>query len=80
MTEPYPRDLVGYGASPPPADWPDGARLALLPDLPIGSTTPRAPVTPQPQPQPAPLQPQNGGSLVTNVPGQPGGFQVIGSR
>ena len=29
MTEPYPRDLVGYGGSPPPADWPDDARLAL---------------------------------------------------
>jgi putative urate catabolism protein len=29
MSEPYPRDLVGYGGSPPPADWPDDARLAL---------------------------------------------------
>src|SRR5258705_1426216 len=30
MTEPtYPRDLVGYGAHPPRADWPGGARLAL---------------------------------------------------
>jgi putative urate catabolism protein len=29
MSEAYPRDLVGYGASPPHADWPDGARLAL---------------------------------------------------
>jgi putative urate catabolism protein len=29
MTESYPRDLVGYGSSPPPADWPGGARLAL---------------------------------------------------
>ncbi len=25
----YPRDLVGYGARPPQADWPGGARLAL---------------------------------------------------
>ena len=25
----YPRDLVGYGARPPEACWPDGARLAL---------------------------------------------------
>jgi putative urate catabolism protein len=26
---PYPRDLVGYGARPPHADWPGGARIAL---------------------------------------------------
>ncbi len=25
----YPRDLRGYGGSPPDADWPDGARVAL---------------------------------------------------
>ena len=25
----YPRDLIGYGAHPPQADWPGGARLAL---------------------------------------------------
>ena len=25
----YPRDMIGYGAEPPRADWPDGARLAL---------------------------------------------------
>ncbi len=25
----YPRDLVGYGPSPPKADWPGGARIAL---------------------------------------------------
>ncbi|HVF33909.1 MAG TPA: allantoinase PuuE [Candidatus Saccharimonadia bacterium] len=25
----YPRDLVGYGAHPPHADWPGGARIAL---------------------------------------------------
>ena len=26
---PYPRDLRGYGASPPPANWPGGARIAV---------------------------------------------------
>ncbi|MCP4488404.1 MAG: allantoinase PuuE [Gammaproteobacteria bacterium] len=25
----YPRDLIGYGANPPQADWPDKARIAL---------------------------------------------------
>src|SRR5262249_2545641 len=25
----YPRDLIGYGAQPPHADWPGGARIAL---------------------------------------------------
>ncbi len=25
----YPRDLVGYGAEPPDADWPNGARIAV---------------------------------------------------
>ncbi len=25
----YPRDLVGYGANPPKANWPGGARIAL---------------------------------------------------
>ena len=25
----YPRDLRGYGASPPDPAWPDGARIAL---------------------------------------------------
>lgn len=25
----YPRDLRGYGPQPPPADWPDGARIAV---------------------------------------------------
>jgi allantoinase len=25
----YPRDLIGYGATPPHADWPGGARIAL---------------------------------------------------
>ncbi len=29
MTEHYPRDLIGYGATPPDPRWPDGARLAL---------------------------------------------------
>lgn len=28
-TQPYPRDLVGYGQYPPHADWPGGARLAV---------------------------------------------------
>ena len=25
----YPRDLIGYGANPPKANWPGGARIAL---------------------------------------------------
>jgi len=25
----YPRDMIGYGANPPAADWPNGARLAV---------------------------------------------------
>ena len=25
----YPRDMVGYGARPPQANWPNGAKLAL---------------------------------------------------
>ena len=29
MSEPYPRDLVGYGEHPPHPNWPGGARLAL---------------------------------------------------
>ena len=29
MTAAYPRDLIGYGAKPPHAHWPGGARLAL---------------------------------------------------
>jgi len=30
MAEPaYPRDMIGYGANPPFADWPGGARIAL---------------------------------------------------
>ncbi|MBO4119365.1 hypothetical protein J5T34_01275, partial [Cupriavidus gilardii] len=27
--QPYPRDLIGYGAQPPHARWPGGARIAL---------------------------------------------------
>lgn len=55
------------------------ARMALLPDLPLGgSTAPRQ----QPQaPQPAPpsRQPQTNGPAITNAAAQTGGFQV-GSR
>src|SRR5437660_327683 len=29
MTMPYPRDLIGYGAEPPHAQWPGEARIAL---------------------------------------------------
>jgi putative urate catabolism protein len=29
MATPYPRDMVGYGAEPPHAKWPDDARIAL---------------------------------------------------
>ena len=29
MSEAYPRDLIGYGANPPQARWPGGARVAL---------------------------------------------------
>src|SRR6185369_8117153 len=29
VTAAYPRDLIGYGAKPPHAHWPGGARLAL---------------------------------------------------
>lgn len=29
MNKPYPRDLIGYGKTPPQAAWPGGARLAL---------------------------------------------------
>jgi putative urate catabolism protein len=29
MTAPYPRDLIGYGAHPPHAQWPSDARIAL---------------------------------------------------
>jgi putative urate catabolism protein len=29
MSDPYPRDMVGYGGNPPHPQWPDGARLAL---------------------------------------------------
>jgi outer membrane protein TolC len=51
------------------------ARIALLPDLPIGtSATPRQP-PPPPQAPPALPQP-TAGSLVTNAAAQTGGFQV----
>jgi peptidoglycan/xylan/chitin deacetylase (PgdA/CDA1 family) len=29
MPPPYPRDLIGYGATPPHAQWPRDARIAL---------------------------------------------------
>ena len=29
MSDIYPRDMIGYGRTPPFADWPDGARVAL---------------------------------------------------
>ena len=29
MTTPYPRDMIGYGATPPHAQWPGEARIAL---------------------------------------------------
>jgi putative urate catabolism protein len=29
MTEPYPRDLTGYGRNPPDPHWPGGARIAV---------------------------------------------------
>ena len=29
MTEPYPRDMVGYGRNPPDAKWPGGANIAV---------------------------------------------------
>ncbi|MFD1626052.1 allantoinase PuuE [Azospirillum griseum] len=29
MTQPYPRDMIGYGAQPPHAQWPGGARVAV---------------------------------------------------
>ena len=29
MSEVYPRDMIGYGRTPPYADWPGGARVAL---------------------------------------------------
>ncbi|HSA80782.1 MAG TPA: allantoinase PuuE [Geminicoccaceae bacterium] len=29
MSEPYPRDMKGYGRTPPDPRWPDGARIAL---------------------------------------------------
>ena len=29
MSKDYPRDMIGYGESPPHADWPNGARVAV---------------------------------------------------
>jgi len=29
MTDPYPRNLVGYGGKPPVVSWPNGARIAV---------------------------------------------------
>lgn len=29
MSGSYPRDLIGYGSTPPQANWPCGARLAV---------------------------------------------------
>lgn len=29
MTHPYPRDLIGYGATPPQANWPNQAKIAV---------------------------------------------------
>ena len=29
MKPPYPRDLIGYGATPPHPQWPGAARIAL---------------------------------------------------
>ena len=29
LDQPYPRDMVGYGRTPPAADWPGGARIAV---------------------------------------------------
>ena len=29
MTTPYPRNMIGYGATPPDAQWPGGARIAV---------------------------------------------------
>lgn len=29
MSAPYPRDLIGYGHTPPHPQWPNNARLAL---------------------------------------------------
>ncbi|MFO1067442.1 MAG: allantoinase PuuE [Geminicoccaceae bacterium] len=29
MTTPYPRDMIGYGRTPPDAQWPGGARVAV---------------------------------------------------
>ena len=54
------------------------ARMALLPDLPLGGSTTQRPQQPQ-VPQPVPSQPQTNGPTMTNAAAQSGGFQV-GSR
>ena len=56
------------------------ARVALLPDLPIGTTTILRLQQPQaPQSVPPPPQPQTSGPTITNAAAQTGGYQV-GSR
>ena len=29
LDQPYPRDMIGYGRTPPDAAWPNGARVAV---------------------------------------------------
>jgi len=53
------------------------ARMALLPDLPIGAAVPRLPQT-QPQPLPPATQPSPGVPGGSNAAIQPGGFQTGG--
>ena len=50
------------------------ARMALLPDLPIGATIPRVPQPQAPQTVPTPSRPQTAGQTITNA-AQTGGFQ-----
>ena len=56
------------------------ARMALLPDLPLGATiAPR--VQPQPVPQtPTPSQPQTNGPVLSNAAAQTGGGFQVGTR
>ena len=42
-TPDYPRDLIGYGRTPPHAQWPDGARIALQVDIGFGDAVTPAP-------------------------------------
>jgi outer membrane protein TolC len=53
------------------------ARMALLPDLPIGASVPRLPQV-QPQPLPPATQPSTGGPVISNAAAQTGGFQTGG--